>query len=580
MPSPVFRSRLLDDSEEGGKKRVAAEDEGERVGRKAVDSSVEGGGGSSSKMPEVKRKDPRRERELSSDMLDQGETNKSLANEEVQHLREGSVMKGRNKGVEEDLVLRSEGSSRSSQSQTGDDLILRREGPKRTEISDLNLGKEKDLVLRSKGPCRSEMLDSGEVEDGEGLPIQGSQRNERGSSGEKGELILKSSGPSRVQAKNFPVGSNSGSLLGEDELCLMLEESDVPTPSQTPVSDRSDEDGDSPEEEGEEREEEDEANQSLDDLFGKVIADMEKDLSDLPDMFTDEDVDEQAKNESRRSNAESEEFISSMSQPLLAAARRKSREAAIADSPKKDKKTKKKRSVDDGEKRKQEKEKEKREAEILKEILREKKRKSREIRARGVMQDVFGESPPAKGAEEKGEKEKSEAEISKNAIVSIEEDVVNRGREVKRSKDDKKTRKKNSKEMAEGERAGGKLVELEEEEMRRAGSSKSGQGGASGDREGVIRELEEWGEREARREEVVGGGRAGESRVGEAGSSRSPGRSKSATEAALEMLQKSPHSLCCPRFVKYSHHESNITTYFSGSAPSVGQDEGELGAGQ
>merc|ERR1712037_879402 len=102
--------------------------------------------------------------------------------------------------------------------------------------------------------------------------------------------------------------------------------------------------------------------------FGKVIADMEKDLSDLPDMFTDEDVDEQAKNES-------EEFISSMSQPLLAAARRKSREAAIADSSKKDKKTKEKRSVDDGEKRKQEKEreKEKREAEILKEILREKK---------------------------------------------------------------------------------------------------------------------------------------------------------------------------------------------------------------
>ena len=81
--------------------------------------------------------------------------------------------------------------------------------------------------------------------------------------------------------------------------------------------------------------------------------------------------------------------------------------------------------------------------------------------------------------------------------------MVNRGREVKRSKDEKKTRKKSSKEKTEGERAGGKLVELEEvgngeEEMRRAGSSKAGQGGASGDREGVIRELEEWGEREAR----------------------------------------------------------------------------------
>ena len=38
-----------------------------------------------------------------------------------------------------------------------------------------------------------------------------------------------------------------------------------------------------------------------------------------------------------------------------------------------------------------------------------------------------------------------------------------------------------------------------------------------------------------------------ESRVGEAGSSRSPARSRTATQAALEMLQKSPHSLCCPR---------------------------------
>ena len=327
MPSPVFRSRLLDDSEEGGKKRVAAEDEGEQVGRKAVEE-----GGGSSVMSEVKRKNPRRERELSSsEMLDQGkeglqgETIKGLANEEVQHMREGSVTKRRDKEVEEDLVLRSEGSSRSSQSQTGDDLILRCEGPKRTEMSDLNHGKEKDLVLRSKGPCRSEMLDSGEVGQGEGLPTQGSQSNESGSSGEKGELILKSSGPSRVQAKNFPVGSNSGSLLGEDELCLMLEESDVPTPSQTPVSDRSDEDGDSSEEEGDEREEEDEANQSLDDLFGKVIADMEKDLHNLPDMFTDKDVDEQAENESRRSNAKEED--SAMPQPPLAAARRKSREA-------------------------------------------------------------------------------------------------------------------------------------------------------------------------------------------------------------------------------------------------------------
>merc|ERR1711933_476446 len=106
---------------------------------------------------------------------------------------------------------------------------------------------------------------------------------------------------------------------------------------------------------------------------------MEKDLSDLPDMFTDDDVDEQAKEavkESRRSKAGEEDsmFISSMSQPLLAAARRKSKEAPITDSPK-DKKTKKRPAHD--EKRKQEKEKEKREAEILKEILREKKRKSR-----------------------------------------------------------------------------------------------------------------------------------------------------------------------------------------------------------
>merc|ERR1712037_989008 len=106
---------------------------------------------------------------------------KGLANEEVQHMREGSETKRRDKEVEEDLVLPSEGSSRSSQSQTGDDLILRREGPKRTEISDLNHGKEKDLVLRSKGPCRSEMLDSGEVGQGEGLPTQGSQSNESGS---------------------------------------------------------------------------------------------------------------------------------------------------------------------------------------------------------------------------------------------------------------------------------------------------------------------------------------------------------------------------------------------------------------
>ena len=69
----------------------------------------------------------------------------------------------------------------------------------------------------------------------------------------------------------------------------------------------------------------------MDELFEKVIADMEKDLSSLPDMFTDKDVDEQAKNESRRSNAR--EADSAMSQPLLAAARRKSREASIADSP-------------------------------------------------------------------------------------------------------------------------------------------------------------------------------------------------------------------------------------------------------
>ena len=77
---------------------------------------------------------------------------------------------------------------------------------------------------------------------------------------------------------------------------------------------------------------------------------------------------------------------------------------------------------------------------------------------------------------------------------------------------------------------------VDEEEPRctqEAGSSKSAE------REEVIRELEEWRER---RENL-----GAESRVGEAGSSRSPARSRTATQAALEMLQKSPHSLCCPR---------------------------------
>ena len=93
------------------------------------------------------------------------------------------------------------------------------------------------------------------------------------------------------------------------------------------VSDRSDEGGDSSEGDSDEEKEEEaeDANQSLDELFEKVIADMEKDLSSLPDMFTDKDVDEQAKNESRRSNAREADSV--MSQPPLAAARRKSREA-------------------------------------------------------------------------------------------------------------------------------------------------------------------------------------------------------------------------------------------------------------
>merc|ERR1719209_2036896 len=126
--------------------------------------------------------------------------------------------------------------------------------------------------------------------------------------------------------------ASSSELLGEDELCLMLEKSDAPTPSPSTTASQthlSNFDGVEEEEESGDEEEGDRANQSLDDLFGKVIADMEKDLSDLPDMFSDEDIDEQAKivvRELKEKSAEQDSmFISSMSQPL-AAARRKSRE--------------------------------------------------------------------------------------------------------------------------------------------------------------------------------------------------------------------------------------------------------------
>merc|ERR1719209_843108 len=125
--------------------------------------------------------------------------------------------------------------------------------------------------------------------------------------------------------------ASSSELLGEDELCLMLEKSDAPTPSPSTTASQthlSNFDGVEEEEESGDEEEGDRANQSLDDLFGKVIADMEKDLSDLPDMFSDEDIDEQAKivvRESKKSAEQDSMFISSMSQPL-AAARRKSRE--------------------------------------------------------------------------------------------------------------------------------------------------------------------------------------------------------------------------------------------------------------
>merc|ERR1712107_929451 len=113
--------------------------------------------------------------------------------------------------------------------------------------------------------------------------------------------------------------------------------------SQTPLSNF---DGVEEEEESGDEEEGDRANQSLDDLFGKVIADMEKDLSDLPDMFSDEDINKQAQivvRESKKSAEQDSMFISSMSQPL-AAARRKSRETP----PSKYSKKKKLEKVEEG----------------------------------------------------------------------------------------------------------------------------------------------------------------------------------------------------------------------------------------
>ena len=486
VPSPVFRPRT-EDSEGAGKKRITTEGEDEPVqgGSKAVEKDD----GSSSKLTEVKRKDPRREREPTNKNDGIAPTSKNLED-------------GSNR--EENLVLRSVGPSRSRHSQTGDDLTLRSVGPKG---ADDNQEQEGDLVLKSQGPNRRDDLKSGGTE-GE---------REVASSEEEEELILKSSGPSRLQPKNFLGESNSGSseLLGEDELCLMLEESDVPSPTQTPVSDRSEaekdrdsshEEIDDEEEEEEEEgnaEDEDVASQSLDELFGKVIADMEKDLSDLPDMFTDDD--EQSKVALKKSKKKKTEddsmFISSMSQPLLAAARRKSRETSNS----KDGKTNKKH-VDDN-KRKQEREKEKREAEILKEILREKKRKSRELRAGEVG--------------ERGEKEKytSVAEKGNGETKSGEEDMVEKERRVKGSKDDKIKKRIATEKVPNngGLETDGKEqqgIRIEEVEVREevAGSSKS----TTADRENIIRELEEWGEREVSRE--VNG------RVGEAGSSRSPGR--------------------------------------------------------
>merc|ERR1712013_340933 len=198
---------------------------------------------------------------------------------------------------------------------TEDDLVLKRVGPSRAERPDLGHKESGDMILRSQGPSRREVT----VE-----PSRNQESQEKRGQHNEREPQTKSLVPSEIPAKNMIKGSDASSseLLGEDELCLMLEESDAPTPSPstsaslTPLSNF---DGVEEEEESGDEEEGDRANQSLDDLFGKVIADMEKDLSDLPDMFSDEDINEQAKivvRESKKSAEQDSMFISSMSQPL------------------------------------------------------------------------------------------------------------------------------------------------------------------------------------------------------------------------------------------------------------------------
>merc|ERR1712083_381158 len=95
---------------------------------------------------EVKRKDPRRERES---------TNKNDSRDQtINNLEDGS-------NREENLVLRSVGPSRSRQSQTEDVLTLRSVGPKGTDDSQEQEG---DLVLKSQGPNRRDDIKSGGTE--------------------------------------------------------------------------------------------------------------------------------------------------------------------------------------------------------------------------------------------------------------------------------------------------------------------------------------------------------------------------------------------------------------------------------